>query len=354
MRKSKQCARCGAQTALVVAIGLAISPAVAQQGSAGFYEGRQIAIVVASTPGGGYDTYARLVARHMPRHLPGEPRMIVSNMSGAGGNMAASYIVNGVPQDGSSMALVLPPTITGGLYETVQKLHYDPARLQHIGSANSEVDMCFLRADTGVKSVTDLYTREIIVGGSAEGSVSRTQPVILNNLLGTRFRVVSGYPGTRQIIMAIESGEVLGVCGISYAGMALQKPDWISSGYIKPLVQNNVKGAKSVNDLGVPRSPDLAKSEEDRQVLELIFAQQEFGRPFVTGPAVPQDRINLLRKAFMAAMADKALLAEAAALKIDIDPVSGEELQLLAARLYSMPSRLIEKAKDAQVARDAK
>ncbi len=339
---------------LALAAGLAITPAGAQQATPGFYDGRQITIVVASTPGGGYDTYARLVARHMPRHIPGAPRMIVSNMSGAGGNMAASYIVNAVPQDGTSMALVLPPTITGGLYESVQKLHYDPARLQHIGSAKSEVDMCFLRADTGVKSFTDLYSREIIVGGSAEGSVSRTQPVILNNLLGTRLRIVSGYPGTRQIIMAIESGEVAGVCGISYAGMALQKPDWIRDGFIKPLVQNNVEGAKTANDLGVPRSPDFAKSEEDRQVMELIFAQQAFGRPFVTGPAVPQDRVTVLRRAFAAAMTDAALLADAAALKIDIDPVSGEELQSLAARLYSMPQHLVDRAKDAQIQRDAK
>lgn len=316
-----------------------------------FYEGRQVTIVVASTAGGGYDTYARLVARHMPRHLPGEPRMIVSNMSGAGGNLAASYIVNSLPQDGGAMALVLPPTIMGGLYESVQKLRYDPSKLVLIGSANSEVDLCFLRADAGVASLQDAMSKTVIIGGSAEGSASRTQPVILNNVLGTKFRVVSGYPGTRQIVMAIESGEVGGVCGVSWSGMMLQKPDWLESGYLKPIVQNNLKGSPAVSAKGVAKAVDFARSTEDRQVLELIFAQQEFGRPFVAAPATPAARVALLRKAFMAAMKDQALLAEAASMKLDIDPVSGEELQALSARLYAMPAALVERAKDAQVYR---
>ncbi len=330
------------------------SPAMAQPDVASFYTGRQVTIVVASTAGGGYDTYARLVARHMGKHIPGEPKLIVSNMSGAGGNLAAGYIVNSQPREGAYMALVLPPTIMGGLYESVQKLRYDPAQLIHIGSANSEVDMCFARADAGVASLQEARTKTLVVGGSAEGSVSRTQPAILNNLIGTKFRVVSGYPGTRQIMMAIESGEVAGVCGISYAGLALQKPEWIKSGFIRMLAQNNARGSKAINDLGVPRSPDMAPDAQSRQVLELIFAQQEFGRPFVVAPGTPADRVSALRKAFMAAMRDKALLADAAALKLDIDPTPGEDLQALVAKLYAMPKEIVERAKDAQIYRAPK
>ncbi len=324
------------------------------QADAAFYEGRQMSIVVASTAGGGYDTYARLVARHMGRHIPGEPRIIVSNMSGAGGNMAANYIVNSLPPDGAALALVLPPTIVGGLYESVQKLRYDPSKLIHIGSANSEVDMCFVRADAGMGSLEDARTKEVVAGGSAEGSVTRAQPIILNNLLGTKFRVVSGYPGTRQILMALESGEVGAVCGISYSGMALQKPEWLSGGFVKPLVQNHFRGSAQVNKLGVPLSPSFARSEEDRQALELLFAPQDFGRSFVAAPGVPPERVRLLRAAFMAAMRDKALLAEAATLKLDIEPIAGEELQALAARLYAMPPHLIERAKGAQIYRAPK
>lgn len=319
-----------------------------------FYEGRQMSIIVASTAGGGYDTYARLVARHMGRHIPGEPRIIVSNMSGAGGNMAASYIVNSLPHDGAAIALVLPPTIVGGLYESVQKLRYDPSKLLHIGSANSEVDMCFVRADAGISSLEDARIKEVVAGGSAEGSVTRAQPIVLNNLLGTRFRVVSGYPGTRQILMALESGEVAAVCGISYSGMALQKPEWLSGGFIKPLAQNHFRGSTQVNVLGVPLTPAYARTAEDRQVLELLFAPQDFGRPFVAAPNVPPDRLKNLRAAFMAAMRDKALLAEAAALKLDIDPIAGEDLQALAARLYAMPPHLVERARDAQIYRPSK
>jgi hypothetical protein len=193
-----------------------------------------------------------------------------------------------------------------------------------------------------------------VAGGSAEGSVTRAQPIILNNLLGTKFRVVSGYPGTRQILMALESGEVGAVCGISYSGMALQKPEWLSGGFVKPLVQNHFRGSAQVNKLGVPLSPSFARSEEDRQALELLFAPQDFGRPFVAAPGVPPERVRLLRAAFMAAMRDKALLAEAATLKLDIEPIAGEELQALAARLYAMPPHLIERAKDAQIYRAPK
>lgn len=327
------------------------APAAAQSDPAAFYAGRQMTIIVASTPGGGYDTYARLVARHMPRHIPGDPRMIVSNMSGAGGNMAASYIVNALPQDGAAMALVLPPTIMGGLYESVDKLKYDPAKLVHIGSANSEIDMCFVRADSGIASIADAREKSIILGGSAEGSVTRTQPAILNNLIGTKFRVVGGYPGTRQIFLAMESGEVQGVCGLSYSGMLLQKPDWLANGFARMLVQGHMKGSAQVNKLGVPVAAQFARNEADLRAMELIFAQQDFGRPFVAAPGVPSERVAVLRKAFMAAMRDEALLKEAAAQKLDIDPLAGEELQALAAKLYTAPNSVIERAKDAQIYR---
>ena len=188
--------------AAVLALMLSVA-ARAQDDAATFYKGAQITIAVASTAGGGYDSYARLVARHLGKHIPGAPSIVVTNMTGAGGNLVARYLSNVAPRDGTYIALVLPGTITGGLYVDKAKLQYDPSRLSHLGSANSEIDMCFVRADAGVKTLAEARQKEVIVGGSAEGGATREQPAALNSILGTKFKIVSGYPGTREIVLAV-------------------------------------------------------------------------------------------------------------------------------------------------------
>ena len=189
--------------AAAIAIGLALA-GVAHAQDKTTYQGAQITIAVASTAGGGYDSYARMVARHLGKHVPGNPTIVVTNMSGAGGNVVGRYLSNAAPKDGTYIALVLPGTVTGGLYLDKAKLQYDPSRLSHLGSANSEIDMCFVRSDAGVKTLADVREKEVILGGSAEGGATREQPAVLNALIGTRFKIVSGYPGTREIIIAIE------------------------------------------------------------------------------------------------------------------------------------------------------
>ena len=225
----------------VAATALALAGvANAQDGAT--YQGAQITMAVASTAGGGYDSYARMVARHLGKHVPGNPTIVVTNMSGAGGNVVARYLSNAAPKDGTYIALVLPGTVTGGLYLDKAKLQYDPSRLSHLGSANSEIDMCFVRSDAGVKTLADVREKEVILGGSAEGGATREQPAVLNAIAGTRFKVVSGYPGTREIIIAIERNEVSGVCGMSFSAMKLQRPQWLESGFIMPLSQNHMTG----------------------------------------------------------------------------------------------------------------
>jgi tripartite-type tricarboxylate transporter receptor subunit TctC len=318
--------------------------AFAAPDGAAFWHNKQITIVVASTAGGGYDSYARLLGRHMGKYIPGAPTFNVVNMSGAGGNLAAGHLSNTLPKDGTAMALVLPGTVTGGLYTDKEKLHYDPSKLVFVGSANSEVDLCWARGDSGIKRLPDAFTHELVMGASAEGSASRQQPAALNALLGTKFRIVSGYPGTREILMAVEKGEVSGLCAMSLSGMEVQHRDWIESKFIVPISQNNPRGDPKVDAMGVPKATDFAKSDRDRAIMDLIWGQQTFGRPFVMAPGVPAERVATMRRAFLEALRDPALLAEAKKLKLDIGPVSGEELQKLVARLYASPPDIVRGA----------
>jgi tripartite-type tricarboxylate transporter receptor subunit TctC len=325
-------------------------PAAAQDNDvASFYRTHPLTFAIASTPGGGYDSYGRLVAHYITRHLPGNPGTIVTNMTGAGGHLLGRYITQVAPHDGTWIAVVLPGTITAALYADKAKFQYDPSKLVHLGSANSEVDLCFVRGDTGIKTLADVRTREVVVGGSADGGATRDEPAVLNNLLGTKFKVVSGYPGTRQIILAVEKNEVSGVCAMSLSSMALQRPQWLKSGFIRPISQNHAQGDPKLTAQGVMRATDLARSAEDRKVLELIYSQQLFGRPFVVAPGVPAARIAALRRAFMETLQDKDLRADAAKMRLDVDPVSGETLQALVEKLYTTPADIIRRATQALV-----
>jgi tripartite-type tricarboxylate transporter receptor subunit TctC len=338
----------GGGLVLLSLLSPAASLAQSDDGAA-FYRGRQFTFAIASTPGGGYDSYGRLVARHIVKHIPGNPGSLVTNMTGAGGHLVGRYISEVAPHDGTWIAVVLPGTITAALYVDKAKLQYDPAKLVQLGSANSEVNLCFVRSDTGLKSLADAQVREVILGGSADGGATREEPAVLNNLLGTKFKVVSGYPGTREIILAVEKGEVSGVCAMSLTAMALQRPQWLETGFIRPISQNHVQGSAALTAQGVMRATDLARTPEDRQVLELIYSQQLFGRPFVVAPGVPPARVAVLRKAFLEALQDKELLAEAAKMRLDVSPVSGDELQTLVEKLYATPAHIISRATEALV-----
>jgi tripartite-type tricarboxylate transporter receptor subunit TctC len=309
--------------------------------------GGRLTIGVATTAGGGYDSYARLVGLHIPQYIPGKPTTVIANMTGAGGNVLGRYITNVAPRDGSWMALLLPSTITAGVYHDKAKLQYDPSRLVHIGSANSEVDMCFVRSDAGISNLVDARSKQVSLGATAFGGATREQPAVLNKLVGTKFKIVSGYPGTREIILAIERGEVAGVCGMSYSSMKLQRGKWLESKFIRPISQNHMTGDPAFTAQGIQKPADLVKLPEDRAVLELIYSQQVFGRPFVVAEGTPEPAIRTLRTAFAKVMRDPQLLAGAKKMGLDINPVSGEDLQAAVKKLYSTPPSIIRQAMEA-------
>jgi len=329
--------------------------ALAQDSVAQFYKGRQITVIVGSSPGGGYDIYARLLARHLPKHVPGNPNAVVTNMPGAGSNASVAHIYNVAAKDGTFIGAPQNSAIMDSLFDvllgTNRRLRHDATKLIYIGSATTDHYVCIARADAPVKSFKDALKQEFLIGASQPGTSTRDYPAMLNNTTGAKIKQVSGYPGTREITLAMEKNEVHGLCGFSWSSLNAQKPDWVKSGFIRVIVQEHDKGNPEINKMGVPLAVDFATSPENRKIMELIYSSETFGRPYMLAPDVPADRVVALRKAFMDAMKDPDLLAEAQRIGLAIDPISGEDLQKLAADIFATPAPFVEKVKDALVYR---
>jgi len=335
--------------ALVLAAAcLATSAAAAQDAVEAFYRGRTVTITVGSAVGGGFDTYARLVGRHLGKYIPGNPTVIVQNIPGAGSNKAASYVALQAPRDGTTIGAVQPGAILQPLLSE-QTLAHDPSKLIMLGSANKSAFLCVVRSDAPVKTFQDVFEKEAIIGTSGEGASLRDFPVMLVNVLGAKLRLIGGYAGSREIIMAMERNEVHGMCGMDWSSLATQQKDWISSGLVRLLAQEDLHGHPDMNRMGVPLTVTFAKTAEDRQVMEMVYSQNLFGRPYLVAGGVPPERVAALRAALAAALQDRMLLADAERSGLDIGPMGGEELQELVARLYAMPPRIIERAKQALI-----
>ncbi|HLI20705.1 MAG TPA: hypothetical protein VKV32_06290 [Stellaceae bacterium] len=320
----------------------------AQDAVAQFYKGKQIKVYIASTPGGGYDSYGRLVGQYIGKYIPGNPTVIPENMAGAGGNRLAAYLYAVAPKDGTEFGIIFPGAVLDPLIGT-QQVQDDPSKLIYMGSANVETFLCILRADAPVKTYEDVFKTPITLAASAAGGSTVDMPALENNLLGTKWNVVKGYPGSREISLAVEQGEAQGNCGVGVSSIEVEHPDWQTSGQFKVLVQETNRGHPLLNSLHIPLAYSFAKTDEQREVMELAYSQEVFGRPFVMPPGVPQDRVAALRKAFMEALKDKDLLADAKKQRLDIDPLSGEDVQALVTKVYSFPKDIVAKAKDALV-----
>jgi tripartite-type tricarboxylate transporter receptor subunit TctC len=323
------------------------SQAAAQDSIADFYKGRTVTIVVGSSPGGGYDLYGRLIARFLPRHIPGNPQVVVQNMPGAASNVAAGYVYNVAPKDGTVIGAIFMGAVVDPLFGDVKRLTHDTQKFNYIGNANSDAYVCLVRTDAPVKTLADAFDHEIIMGASAGGASTRDFPMLLKNILGAKFKIVAGYPGTREINLALEKGEVQGACGETWSSVAATYPAWFKDKLVKPLVQESNTGYPQLDKMGVPLTRDFAKTAEQKQILELVYSQTTFGRPYVLAPGVPADRVAALRKAFMDTMTDADLVAEAQRMQVDVDAISGEELQKIIAKVYATPADVVEKAKAA-------
>jgi tripartite-type tricarboxylate transporter receptor subunit TctC len=333
---------------IVFAACLCVARVSAQGSVESFYRGKNVTITVGSAVGGGYDTYARLVGRYFGRHIPGNPAVIVSNLPGAGSIKAASYIALQAPRDGTAIGALQAGAIMQPLLSD-QPIPHDPSQFVMIGSANRSVYLCVVRADAPVKSFAEMLDKEVIIGTSGEGASLREYPIMLMNVLGLKLRIIGGYAGSREIMIAMERNEVHGMCGMDWSSLATQQRNWISSGFVRLLAQEDLQGHPEMNRMGVPLAITFARSEQDRQVMEMIYSQNLFGRPYLLPPGVPAERVTALRKALAATLADRELLADAQKSGLDISPLPGEELQALIAKLYAMPLATIERAKQSLV-----
>ena len=333
---------------LAVIAVLATGPAQSQDSVEQFFRGKTINIYVGSSAGGGYDTYGRLVARHLGKHIPGQPTIVVQNMPGAGSNKAASYLYNVAPKDGTAIGAIFPGAVLQPLLGDTAVQH-DPNKFIFLGSANSDVYHCFSRTDGPAKTFRDVLQREVILGASNEGGTTRDLPAMMNNLAGAKFRIVTGNAGSKEIGLAVERNEVHGACGIGWTGFTTLYPHWFEKKLVTITLQLSVKGHAELNAKGVPLATEFARSKEDRQAMELVLSQGVFGRPFVLPPGVPQARTDALRKAFMAAMTDPALVADAKKANLDLEALSGADLQTLIASLYALPANIVERAKQSMV-----
>jgi tripartite-type tricarboxylate transporter receptor subunit TctC len=341
--------RCIAAAAALLWLGSA--PGAAQEDIARFYRGKTVSIIVGSAAGGGYDLYARLIGRHLSKHIPGNPVVVVSNMPGAASNVLASHIYNVAPKDGTVIGAIFMGAVVEPLFGQKTRATHDTSRFNYIGNANKDVYVCLVRDDAPVKTFAEALEKELVVGGTAEGASTRDYAVLLKNLLGARFKIVAGYAGSREINLALERGEVQGGCGQSWSSVAAIYPSWFSDGKVKVLVQEDSEGYPELNKQGVPLTRAFARNEEQARILDLIYSQATFGRPYVVAPEVPKERVAALRRAFMATMQDADLVGEAERMQLDITPVAGEDLQAMIARLYATPKDILDKAKQALAAK---
>jgi tripartite-type tricarboxylate transporter receptor subunit TctC len=332
--------RTKAASVLTVTMLLLLANVAAADEVGNFYRGKTITLVIGFSVGGGYDLYGRLLARYLGKYIPGHPTVVPENMPGAGGLRASNYLYAAAPKDGTviatfSRSIPTMPLVAPGL-------SFDGRKFAWIGSMSSDTSICLTGAKSSVRNLHDMLTTPVVMGGQYAAADSDIYARLYDNVLGAKIKLVSGYPGTNDITLAMERGEVDGICGLSWGTIKVAHPEWVDGQNVHYLVQAALQ--KDVDLPDVPLALEVIDDPEKRQILYLHFAPQAMGRPFAAPPGIPADRKAALAKAFDAAMKDPELLAEAGGAKIEIKPMSGPEIDALLDRLYAIPASVTAKA----------
>jgi tripartite-type tricarboxylate transporter receptor subunit TctC len=328
----------------VLLLALACLPAQAHaQSVEDFYKGKTISLAIGFDAGGGYDIYGRLLSRHMGQHIPGRPTIVVQNMPGAGSQRAAQWLYSIAPKDGTAIGtfgrqMGIAPLLTS----TAQ---FDGTKFVWIGSITNEVSTCVTWHTAAVRSWNDILEKEVTLGGDGPGADPDVFALLYKNVFDAKIKLVSGYHGTTPIILAMERGEVEGLCGYSWSTIKSKNQPWLRDKKINIIIQAALKKEPEIAD--VPLALDLARTEEQRQILKLFLTTQEAARPFAAPPGVPADRAAALRAAFDATVKDPEFLAEAKKLNLDVNPLAGTTIADLLTELYATPKSVIEKAAQA-------
>jgi tripartite-type tricarboxylate transporter receptor subunit TctC len=303
------------------------------------FAGKSVQMIIGFGPGGGYDLWGRIVGRHIGRHLPGNPNVVPQNMPGAGSYTAANYIYNVAPKDGSVLGIIARDAALGPL-SGAPGARFDATRLSWIGTPAKETNVCIAFHTAKVKSLADLFRQQLIVGDTGPGTGTRSYPKVLNELIGTRFRLVGGFPSSTEVFLAMERGEVEGICE-SLDSVRNRRPEWIAGGKVVILFQAGPQPHPSLP--GVPFVLDLARDGEQRRMLEYLYAGQGIGRPFVAPPALPPERLKMLRGAFDATMRDPQFADEVRRSKLELEPEDGAHLAALIEKIYATPRAIVDK-----------
>jgi tripartite-type tricarboxylate transporter receptor subunit TctC len=324
-------------------IGLALASAfVLWAGAAAAqdsFAGKQLRMVIGFGPGGGYDLWGRTLARHIVNHLPGNPTMVPENMPGAGSFVAAANIYSVAPKDGTVMGIIARDAPLGPI-TGAEGARFDPLKLTWIGSPTEETSVCISYKTSAVKTWDDLQQKTLIIGDTGPGTGTYTYPRVLNAMFGTKFKIVGGFPSSSDVFLAMERGEVEGICE-SVDSVSGKRPNWIKDKTVNLLFQGGSEPNPALKD--VPFVLNFAKTDEQKQALTFMYAGQGIGRPFIAPPDMPAARVKLLRDAFDATMKDPAFLEDAKKQKLEVDPVSGEKLAALIQKIYATPKSVVDR-----------
>ncbi|MGE5538496.1 MAG: Bug family tripartite tricarboxylate transporter substrate binding protein [Gemmatimonas sp.] len=322
---------------------LALSVSAGAQPADAFYKGKTVQVIVGYPPGGGFDLYARLLTDYMGRHLPGNPTLILQHMPGADSVKMANFVYAVGPQDGTVIGLPIHTLVLNEVLWKDEGGQFKIAKFNWIGRLDA-IDLTMLAWHTaGIKTIEDVKRKELIIGSTSIRGTVAMVPTALNRLIGTKFKLVQGYTGTREQMLAVERGEVQGMGNAPWSTLKITNPDWVPDHKAYLLYLIGLKRAPDLPD--VPTIVELAPNEESRKVLQLLASTSEMGRSFMVGPQVPAERVALLRKAFMETASDPALLDDAAKRQVNLNPMSGEQLQSLITEVTSYPESLYERTR---------
>jgi tripartite-type tricarboxylate transporter receptor subunit TctC len=340
-RPANLAARTAVAFAAVLLLQAASRPARAE--SAGdFYKSHPLSIVIGYSVANAYDLYARTLGRHIGRHIPGNPTVVPVNKPGAGSMTALNYLYSVAPKDGSTIGIFNRSAAMEPLLGQ-SGATFDPRKFTWLGSVGNEVSLCVAWHTAAVKSWSDLQSKDFVVAASGLSADTGVFALLLKNLFGARIKIITGYPGGAEMSKAIEAGEVDGRCGWSWSAVKASKPQWLSEGKINVLMQLGLQ--KSADLPNVPLIMDVARNEEERRILKLVFSRQEFAWPFVAPPGLPQERKQVLRQAFEATLKDPEFLAEAKRTALDVNPVTGPAVENLIDEIYATPEELAAKVR---------
>ena len=330
-------------TALLLATLLPAVPAAA----ADYFAGKSIDLLIGAPPGGGYDIYARALSRHMGRHIPGQPTIVSKNMPGAGSARAAGFISSIAPKDGTAIAAIMPGAVMGPLLDEKAEGLFDPTKVLYLGTANTGTRICVSRKDSRIKTFDDTLTQKAAFGGVSTNNSTREYGLMHKKTSGAQYDVVSGYSGTAEIALAMERGELDGVCGWDWSSFKSQRPGWLRDNKVNLLLQVGLEPNPELTRLGVPSVFNYIKSDDARKIVELVISQQVFQRSYIAPPGIAEEPLRALRSAFDATMTDKQFIEDAEKLRIDISPLPGTKVQELVQTLYATPKDVVARARQA-------